>query len=160
MCDAGTSQRSERAPCVRTHRQAIESGLARTPQGASARVSLSPGVPHSEGGELIYPGVCRDKPFDFEDEETALAVNWRFRVPAGETISFEDGNYGQKEFLVGRDFGDFLIWRKDGIPSYELAVVADDIAMRVLNLVSLQVFLDLTFPLFLNFRYQYPQKID
>ena len=92
-------------------------------------------APHSEGGELIYPGICRDRPFDFEDEESALAVNWRFRVPAGETISFEDGNYGHKEFVAGRDFGDFLIWRKDGIPSYELAVVADDIAMGITEVV-------------------------
>ena len=92
-------------------------------------------APHSEGGELIYPGICRDRPFDFEDEESALAVNWRFRVPAGETISFEDGNYGHKEFVAGQDFGDFLIWRKDGIPSYELAVVADDIAMGITEVV-------------------------
>ena len=92
-------------------------------------------APHSEGGELIYSGICRDRPFDFEDEESALAVNWRFRVPAGETISFEDGNYGHKEFVAGQDFGDFLIWRKDGIPSYELAVVADDIAMGITEVV-------------------------
>ena len=92
-------------------------------------------APHSEGGELIYSGICRDRPFDFEDEESALAVNWRFRVPAGETISFEDGNYGHKEFVAGWDFGDFLIWRKDGIPSYELAVVADDIAMGITEVV-------------------------
>ena len=98
-------------------------------------VRLAAQAPHSEGGELIYPGICRDRPFDFEDEETALAVNWRFSVPAGETISLEDGNYGHKEFLAGRDFGDFLIWRKDGIPSYELAVVADDIAMGVTEVV-------------------------
>ena len=98
-------------------------------------VRLAAQAPHSEGGELIYSGICRDRPFDFEDEESALAVNWRFRVPAGETISFEDGNYGHKEFVAGWDFGDFLIWRKDGIPSYELAVVADDIAMGITEVV-------------------------
>jgi glutamyl/glutaminyl-tRNA synthetase len=92
-------------------------------------------APHSEGSELIYPGFCRDKTFDFADEEAALAVNWRFRVPAWETIAFEDGKYGRQNFMAGRDFGDFLIWRKDGIPSYELAVVVDDIAMGITEVV-------------------------
>lgn len=98
-------------------------------------VRMAAQAPHSEGGELIYPGFCRDKPFEFPSEAEALSVNWRFRVPSGKTIAFEDGNYGRKEFMAGRDFGDFLIWRKDGIPSYELAVVADDIAMGITEVV-------------------------
>jgi glutamyl/glutaminyl-tRNA synthetase len=62
-------------------------------------------------------------------------VNWRFRVPDGEAIAFEDGRYGRVERLAGVDFGDFLVWRKDGYPSYELAVVTDDHAMRITEIV-------------------------
>ena len=39
------------------------------------------------------------------------------------------------QFISGQDFGDFLIWRKDGIPSYELAVVVDDSAMEISEVV-------------------------
>jgi glutamyl-tRNA synthetase len=57
------------------------------------------------------------------------------RVPDGETIAFTDENLGNLRFVAGVDFGDFLVWRKDGIPSYELAVVADDIAMGITEVV-------------------------
>jgi glutamyl-tRNA synthetase len=65
-------------------------------------------------------------------------VNWRFRVPekADErAISFDDVYFGQQTFHGGIDFGDFLIWRSDGYPSYELAVVVDDIIMGVREVV-------------------------
>jgi glutamyl/glutaminyl-tRNA synthetase len=62
-------------------------------------------------------------------------MNWRFRVPDGEAIEFADENMGPQRFVAGRDFGDFLVWRKDGMPSYELAVVADDIAMGITEVV-------------------------
>ncbi len=92
-------------------------------------------APHDEGSELIYPGSCRDRSSAFESEDEARTVNWRFRVPDGETIEFQDGRKGLQLFVAGVDFGDFLVWRKDGIPSYELAVVADDIAMGITEVV-------------------------
>jgi glutamyl/glutaminyl-tRNA synthetase len=98
-------------------------------------VQVAVTAPHESGGELIYPGICRDWSPDFDSEESAEAVNWRFRVPDGETIEFVDENLGIQRFGAGRDFGDFLVWRKDGIPSYELAVVADDIAMGITEVV-------------------------
>ena len=63
------------------------------------------------------------------------SFNWRFRVPAGEAIEFMDGNLGPQRFVVGRDFGDFVVWRRDGIPSYQLACVADDAAMKITEVV-------------------------
>ena len=42
---------------------------------------------------------------------------------------------GPQTFVAGRDFGDFLVWRKDGFPAYELAVVADDHAMGITEVV-------------------------
>jgi len=61
--------------------------------------------------------------------------NWRFRVPDGEVISFVDGHYGAQLFVAGRDFGDFIVWRHDDIPAYQLAVVVDDAAMRITEVV-------------------------
>jgi glutamyl-tRNA synthetase len=63
------------------------------------------------------------------------SYNWRFRVPDGEAVEFEDGNLGRQRFVAGRDFGDFVVWRRDGIPSYQLACVADDAAMKITEVV-------------------------
>jgi glutamyl-tRNA synthetase len=62
-------------------------------------------------------------------------VNWRFRVPDGESISFTDLHLGPQCMLAGKDFGDFIVWRKDDVPAYQLAVVVDDAAMRITEVV-------------------------
>jgi glutamyl-tRNA synthetase len=85
--------------------------------------------------ELPYPGTCRNKIVTAQDYESPAGVSWRFRVPDGETISFQDGNFGPQQFVAGRDFADFLLWRRDDIPSYQLAVVADDAAMQITEVV-------------------------
>ena len=65
----------------------------------------------------------------------AKGANWRFRVPDGERISFVDGFFGSQQFQAGRDFGDFVVWRRDDVPSYQLAVVVDDAAMKITEVV-------------------------
>jgi glutamyl-tRNA synthetase len=67
--------------------------------------------------------------------EKPNGLNWRFRVPDGEAIEFEDRNLGPQRFVAGRDFGDFVVWRRDGVPSYQLACVADDAAMGITEVV-------------------------
>jgi glutamyl-tRNA synthetase len=56
-------------------------------------------------------------------------------VPDGEEISFVDGHYGPQRFVAGKDFGDFVLWRHDDLPAYQLAVVVDDAAMRITEVV-------------------------
>jgi glutamyl-tRNA synthetase len=85
--------------------------------------------------ELPYPGTCREKIGTAKDYESPAGVSWRFKVPDGETISFDDGYFGRQEFVAGRDFADFLLWRRDDIPAYQLAVVADDAAMEITEVV-------------------------
>jgi glutamyl-tRNA synthetase len=84
--------------------------------------------------EPVYPGTCRDRKDATEFMEPA-GVNWRFRVPEGEEVEFADSNLGRQRFVSGRDFGDFLIWRRDDVPAYQLAVVVDDAAMRITEVV-------------------------
>jgi glutamyl-tRNA synthetase len=65
----------------------------------------------------------------------APPFHWRFRVPEGETIRFVDGRFGAQALVSGRDFGDFIVWRQDGLPAYQLAVTVDDAAMGVTEVV-------------------------
>ncbi len=90
-------------------------------------------APHAgEDEEPIYPGTCRDlKPEQIGKRKFC----WRFRVPDGESISFKDGNLGPQTFVAGRDFGDFVVWRADDVPAYQLACVADDAAMEITEVV-------------------------
>jgi glutamyl/glutaminyl-tRNA synthetase len=85
--------------------------------------------------ELPYPGTCRNKIGTARDYDSPAGVSWRLRVPDGETISFQDGNYGLQQFVAGRDFADFLLWRRDDIPAYQLAVVVDDHSMQITEVV-------------------------
>jgi glutamyl-tRNA synthetase len=85
--------------------------------------------------ELPYPGTCREKIGIAKDYDSPAGVSWRFKIPEGETISFEDRYFGHQEFVAGRDFADFLLWRRDDIPAYQLAVVVDDAAMQITEVV-------------------------
>jgi glutamyl/glutaminyl-tRNA synthetase len=90
-------------------------------------------APHDDEG--IYPGTCRPSTAETGGVDTPAGANWRFRVPEGEAIEFEDGHFGSQRFVAGRDFADFLVWRRDDLPSYQLAVVVDDAAMRITEVV-------------------------
>jgi glutamyl-tRNA synthetase len=109
-------------------------------------------APNVEGEVPVYPGTCRGKSDEWRKEEmvgtprcgvrsaqradpTVRHASLRFRVPDGETISFVDGNCGEQKFTAGKDFGDFVVWRGDGVPAYQLACVVDDAAMRIAEVV-------------------------
>jgi glutamyl-tRNA synthetase len=101
-------------------------------------------APHQGEDEPVYPGTCREK-FKLSREAPAfdpnpasashLKTNWRFRVPDGETIAFADGQRGPQQFVAGKDFGDFVVWRHDGVPAYQFSVVVDDAAMQITEVV-------------------------
>ena len=91
-------------------------------------------APHEDtDDEPVYDGRCRPVA---EASSTVFdsGMNYRLRVPDGETIRFTDRNLGPQSFIAGVDFGDFLVWRKTlsnepehvGLPSYQLACVVDD----------------------------------
>lgn len=102
---------------------------------AQAASSQEIGAPHDDTDERVYPGTCRERRLDAVEFDDPAGVNWRFRVPDGEQIRFHDGRMGEHIYVAGRDFGDFLIWRRDDIPAYQLAVVVDDAAMQISEVV-------------------------
>jgi glutamyl/glutaminyl-tRNA synthetase len=105
-----------------------------------------------EPDEPIYPGTCRHRLAEARSIENPTGVNWRFRVPDGEEIHFHDGRAGDMRAIAGRDFGDFLVWRKDNIPSYQLAVVTDDDAMQITEVVRGEDLIQSTFRQLLLYR--------
>jgi glutamyl/glutaminyl-tRNA synthetase len=92
-------------------------------------------APHDDEG--IYPGTCRPAPAlaQIGAASGPSGANWRFRVPEGQVIEFHDEHLGSQRFVAGQDFGDFLVWRRDDHPSYQLAVVVDDAAMQITEVV-------------------------
>lgn len=123
-------------------------------------IQAAASAPQGADDEVIYPGTCRghagtgtqrsnvgnrtSKP---RIQRSAIGAEkleignrksemcWRFRVPDGERIRFVDGRMGEQQFIAGVDFGDFVLWRNDDVPAYQLAVVVDDDAMEITEVV-------------------------
>jgi glutamyl-tRNA synthetase len=86
--------------------------------------------------EPRYPGTCRDRFATLADAERASgrAAGVRLRVPAG-ALTIDDAVFGATTFDVASEVGDFLIARRGGAPAYQLAVVVDDAAGGVTEVV-------------------------
>jgi len=118
-------------------------------------VAQAAGAPNDSDDEPLYSGKCRPRS-STDDARLRLertlqrgsgqaasaptrskpaGVNWRFRVPDGEQISFTDLHLGPQKMVAGKDFGDFIVWRRDDVPAYQLAVVVDDTAMQITEVV-------------------------
>jgi glutamyl-tRNA synthetase len=92
-------------------------------------------APHDDNNgndEAVYSGRCRGRTSAATDP---AGTTWRFRVPDGRTIEFDDRSTGAQSYIAGQDFGDFVVWRRDDVPAYQLAVVADDLAMEITEVV-------------------------
>jgi glutamyl/glutaminyl-tRNA synthetase len=129
-------------PCSRSRRDVVEAA----------------GAPHEGAAddEPIYPAHFRpplDAPIPpLPASDHPITTNWRIRVPDGETISFTDNRLGPQSAVAGRDFGDFLVWRKDDVPSYQLACAVDDATMQITEVVRGDDLVRSTFRQLLIFR--------
>lgn len=84
-------------------------------------------APHGDAHDLRYPQTCRPtqvQPIAATDIDFA-GSGWRIRVPAGQQ-TYGDQFAGTLSFDIDRVVGDFQVWTKGDIPSYQLAVVVDD----------------------------------
>ena len=92
-------------------------------------------APHREDGRTVYAGTCRNlTPAQREERVRRRSPALRLRVPDKE-ISFIDGHMGPFTENLEQDCGDFLLRRSDGMFAYQLAVVVDDAAMGVTEVV-------------------------
>ena len=96
---------------------------------------LAASAPHRADGVQVYDGRCR-RLTQGQREELAQTRRpaWRVRVPERE-ITFCDLLQGKYKEELDLDCGDFILRRSDGVYAYQLAVVADDAAMGVTQVV-------------------------
>jgi glutamyl/glutaminyl-tRNA synthetase len=127
----------------RCSRKDLETALGAPHERVLAHPGSASGKADALDDEPLYPGTCRkysgyipQLPGPTAGElDSPGPINWRFRVPDGEAVEFVDRNLGPQRFIAGKDFGDFIVWRRDGVPSYQLACVADDAAMGITEVV-------------------------
>jgi glutamyl/glutaminyl-tRNA synthetase len=128
------SQSERRARYLEAWRRLRDGGFIYPCHCSRKDLAHSASAPNDTDDEPLYPGTCRARKDAAEFTEPA-GVNWRFRIPEGEQVEFADLNLGQQRYVAGNDFGDFLVWRRDDVPAYQLAVVVDDAAMRITEVV-------------------------
>ena len=111
-------------------------------------------APHASDGTPVYAGTCRNlTPEQVAERSAVRPPAMRLRVPAADgsdalamaprmpvaspsrTVRFTDRTYGVHVEDLARECGDFLVRRSDGVFAYQLAVVVDDAAMGVTEVV-------------------------
>jgi glutamyl-tRNA synthetase len=174
--DEGPDVGGQRAPYVQSERRALyleaweklrAGGFIYPCRCSRKDVMESALAPHDDNEEPIYPGTCRPKSFSVAAAVPAASgkglqatrlplqpegINWRFRVPDGEELQYVDLRVGQRRAVAGKDFGDFIVWRRDDVPAYQLAVVVDDAAMEISEVVRGEDLLLSTFRQLLLYR--------
>ena len=125
---------SERFPLHRAALEKLREGNFIYPCTCSRRdIQSAIHAPHAaDDEEPIYPGTCRGKSLATIGDAKFC---WRFRVADGQAVAFKDGNLGEQRFIAGKDFGDFVVWRNDDVPAYQLACVVDDSGMGITEAV-------------------------
>ncbi len=126
------------------YREAMENllraGLAYACTCSRKELQQATQAPHEDtDDEPVYNGRCRPRLHQPTASALQANTNYRFQVPDGATIRFTDAHCGPQAFVAGctadADFGDFLVWRKDGLPSYQLACIVDDAEMSITEVV-------------------------
>jgi glutamyl-tRNA synthetase len=89
-----------------------------------------------EGRPPRYEGICRkiDRAEASRRKASGEAATVRFAIPEGGSTSFDDAVFGKVEF-ANSELEDFVLLRSDGSPTYHLSVVADDIDLRITDII-------------------------
>ncbi len=75
----------------------------------------------------VYPGTCQYKRISLDTPDVAL----RITVADREIVSFTDEEKGKVDFHLGSETGSFIVRKRDGLPSYQVASLADDVHFRI-----------------------------
>ena len=121
---------------ARALEQLLVAGFAYPCVCSRGEIRAAQSAPQAGVLEVRYLGTCRGR---FRSVEEALNATGRdagirFEVPPGPVV-VDDRFLGSREFDVAAAVGDFLVGRRDGTPSYQLAVVLDDADQQVTEIV-------------------------
>lgn len=85
--------------------------------------------PQRRHGELIYPGTCR------QGLQGKAARSWRLLTAGSGRVDWQDRRLGAQSQNLETEVGDFVLRRADGLWAYQLAVVVDDAAQGITDVV-------------------------
>ncbi len=135
--DEGPIYQSPRqAEYQRAVNQLLADGSAYPCVCSRKEVEQAASAPHAEDGGAVYPGTCRGKFATVESARRAAGREpaIRFRVP-NERITWQDAFRGPQQCDAQKELGDFVIAKADGVAAYQLAVVVDDAAMGITQVI-------------------------
>lgn len=100
-------------------------------------VEQAASAPHAGEEGTLYPGTCRGQWSTAQEAEQQSGKKpcWRFAIPEDTIVDFHDRFCGETRYAMDQQFGDFVIWKKDNEPAYQLAVVVDDAAQGVTSVL-------------------------
>ncbi len=139
--DFGPDVGGPQAPYVQTERRAHYQSALELLRSAElvypctcsrSDVEAAASAPHAGQEGPVYPGTCAQRSAADADRLGDRPFSWRFRLAGHD--SFTDHLHGRQSLALA-DLGDFVIARRDGSPAYQLAVVVDDHAMEVSEVV-------------------------
>jgi glutamyl-tRNA synthetase len=135
--DEGPFFQSQRLELYRaTATKLVESGHAYYCFCTKEQLEAGRALAQAEGRPPKYPGVCRMLPAEESARRRAAgeAAALRFKVPATGATTIQDAVFQKVEF-ANSEIEDFVLLRSDGIPTYHLSVVADDLDMQVTHII-------------------------
>ena len=137
--DEGPGREAPSAPYVQTERMShYQVALEQLKQAnqiypctcSRADVAAAASAPHAGHEGPVYPGTCSQRTPADVDALAGQPFSWRFRTRP-EEIGFVDRVAGRQQCQLAAELGDFVIYKQDGTPAYQLAVVHDDHTMGV-----------------------------
>jgi glutamyl-tRNA synthetase len=139
--DEGPSVQTERLPVYEEVLRRLQAEERVYPCTCTrSDVERSASAPHDEragagqaSGASSYPGTCASRCVAEADRLTE-PFSWRFRLQEARSV-YEDGYQGRVEVDQVESGGDFVVWKSAGTPAYQLAVVVDDAAQGVTEVV-------------------------
>ncbi len=98
-------------------------------------LAVAPEAGRARHAELVYPGTCRDGLNGKAERSFRLRTDLVQAGAPGEPILWTDRRLGPRSEDVATSVGDFVLRRADGVWAYQLAVVVDDAAQGISDVV-------------------------
>ena len=143
--DAGPDVGGPHAPYVQSERTALYRSAWEQLRAARLHLSMSPARAAmcsrrqarrtAKWTSRFIPELAGPQPGDVAQRASQPAQTGGSAFRMARRCNSSTAGLGEQTAVAGRDFGDFVIWRKDDVPAYQLAVVVDDAAMRITEVV-------------------------